>query len=83
MKKINSIERVEAALNFANPDRVPTWGGNLASNLGFDIYSMVMLPPKEWRPGWSEEEKELFPHVKLKVAAPPATAILYVFVNAL
>ncbi len=59
MKIINSYERVEAALNFNNPDKVPTWGG--FGNTG-DIFTLVMLPSKEWRPGWIEEERGLFPH---------------------
>ena len=59
---MNSIERVEAALNFDNPDKVPIWGGDLVSGKG-DVFTQAMLPSKEWRPGWTEEEKGLFPHI--------------------
>ena len=34
---------------------------NLAGGTG-DIFVQIMLPSKEWRPGWREEEKGLFPH---------------------
>ena len=55
---MNSIERVEAALNFESPDKVPTWGlGNIS-----DIFVQIMVPSKDWKPGWDEEEKGLFPH---------------------
>ncbi|MHA1487822.1 MAG: hypothetical protein ACTSSC_11720 [Promethearchaeota archaeon] len=55
---MNSIERVEAALNFDSPDKVPTWGlGNTS-----DIFVQIMVPSKDWKPGWREEEKGLFPH---------------------
>ena len=56
--RMNSIERVEAALNFDSPDKVPTWGlGNTS-----DIFVQIMVPSKDWKPGWNEEEKGLFPH---------------------
>lgn len=55
---MNSIERVEVALNFGCPDKVPTW--SIGSDT--DIFVQIMVPPKKWRPGWSEDESGLFPH---------------------
>ncbi len=58
---MNSFERVEATLNYDSPDRVPIWGGDLASFRG-DTFGLITLPSKDWRPGWTAEEKGLFPH---------------------
>ncbi|MHA1758000.1 MAG: hypothetical protein ACTSVV_14605, partial [Promethearchaeota archaeon] len=60
---MNSIERVEAALNFDSPDKVPVWDttfteGNNISN----VFTLINTPSKNWQPGWREEEKGLFPH---------------------
>jgi len=56
---LNSIERVKAALNFKGPDKVPVW----KFGQGSDVYTLSSLPSKSWRPGHSENEKDLFPHV--------------------
>ncbi len=58
MKEINSVERVEATLNFSGPDRVPVW--NYGANT--DVFSLIMTPSKNWHPGHNEEENGLFPH---------------------
>lgn len=58
MIKLNSFERVEAALNFSGPDRVPVWHFGVNT----DIYSLIMTPSINWRPGHDEEENGLFPH---------------------
>lgn len=58
MGTLNSIERVKAALNFNGPDNVPIWAFRRES----DIYFMTNLPSKNWRPGYNENEKGLFPH---------------------
>ena len=59
MNILNSIERVKAALNFKGPDKVPVW----KFSSGSDVYTLSSLPSKNWRPGHSENEKDLFPHV--------------------
>jgi len=59
VKALNSIERVKAALNFKGPDKVPVW----KFTQGSDIYTFFSLPSKNWRPGHSENEKGLFPHI--------------------
>ena len=55
---MNSKERVEAALHFTGPDRIPTWKIGTAS----DIFVLIPLPSKNWKPGHNEEEIGLFPH---------------------
>ena len=55
---MNSVERVEAALNFSRPDKVPVWKSGYDS----DIFSMVMMPSKDWLPGHRSDEEGLFPH---------------------
>lgn len=54
---MNSCERVKAALTCNKPDKVPVWKAGLG-----DVFSMVMLPPKSWQPGYNKEEEGLFPH---------------------
>ena len=56
---MNSIERVKAALQFRNPDKVPIF--NLVAG---DVYPIVITPSKNWNPGWNEGEEGLFPHVR-------------------
>ncbi|MHA1687941.1 MAG: uroporphyrinogen decarboxylase family protein [Promethearchaeota archaeon] len=58
--KINSRERVKAALNFDQPDKVPIW--RILKNS--DIFSLIKLPSKNWKPGHAEDEKGLFPYVE-------------------
>lgn len=55
---MNSIERVKAALNFTNPDKVPIW----KFSSGSDVYALFSLPSKNWRPGHVKDEIGLFPH---------------------
>ena len=63
---MNSVERVEAALNFDSPDRVPTWNITFSKGQGdlltSDIFALMTIPSKNWKPGWSKEEEGLFPH---------------------
>jgi len=56
---MNSKERVKAALQFKNPDKVPVF--NLAAG---DVFPIVLTHSKNWKPGWNEGEKGLFPHIR-------------------
>jgi len=56
---INSFDRVKAALNFKNPDRVPVWKFQRDS----DVFMMFKTPSQRWQPGHHESEKGLFPHL--------------------
>jgi uroporphyrinogen decarboxylase len=51
------IERVKAALNFENPDKVPVFHG-----LGGDIVISFITCAKGWKPGHKDIERGLFPH---------------------
>ena len=55
---MNSLERVKAAIQFKNPDRIPTF--NLISG---DIYPLLIGHSVNWKPGWNEGEEGLFPHI--------------------
>jgi len=55
---MNSIERVQAALRFQCPDRVPVWKAGLG-----DVLPLPMLPAKSWQPGHAPHERGLFPFV--------------------
>jgi len=62
---MNSIERVEAALNFDSPDKVPTWGlGNTS-----DIFVQIMVPSKDWKPignpDGGKKKKDYFPILEM------------------
>lgn len=56
---MNSIERVKASMRFAQPDRVPVWSANRL--LSGDVFHLLMVPSKSWRPGHVEYEEGLFP----------------------
>jgi len=56
---MNSRERVNAALNFKNPDKVPVF--NLIAG---DVYPFPVTHSKVWNPGWNEGEEGLFPHLR-------------------
>ena len=56
---MNSKERVKAALQFKNPDKVPVF--NLVAG---DLFPIVITHSKNWKPGWNEEEEGLFPHLR-------------------
>ncbi len=55
---MKSVDRVKAALNFSGPDKAPIW----KFSSGSDVYFMVNMPSKHWRPGHYQNEKGLFPH---------------------
>jgi hypothetical protein len=56
---MNSKERVKAALNFKNPDKVPIF--KLVSG---DVYPFPITHSKNWHPGWNKGEENLFPHLR-------------------
>ena len=61
---INSFERVRAALNFSEPDRVPVmnFSDNYLELLVYsDVFPMVLSASKSWMPGHSDNEIGLFP----------------------
>ena len=56
---MNSIERVKAALQFRNPDKVPVF--DLVRG---DVLPLPLSYSKNWKPGWKEGEEKLFPHIR-------------------
>jgi hypothetical protein len=56
---VNSKERVKAALQFAQPDKVPTF--NLVVG---DVYPVFTTHSSNWNPGWNKGEEDLFPHLR-------------------
>jgi uroporphyrinogen decarboxylase len=56
---VNSKERVKAALQFAKPDKVPTF--NLVAG---DVYPVFITHSSNWNPGWNKGEEDLFPHLR-------------------
>ncbi|MFX1345301.1 MAG: uroporphyrinogen decarboxylase family protein [Promethearchaeota archaeon] len=56
---MNAKERVKAAIRFNNPDKVPVF--NLIAG---DVYPLPITYSKNWKPGWNEGEKGLFPHIR-------------------
>jgi len=54
---LNSKERVKAALNFKKPDKIPVF-----NVLKGDIASLLITNAENWKPGWIEREKGLFPY---------------------
>lgn len=56
----NSLERVKAAINFTNPDKVPIWRPFGKS----DVFTLARMPSKQWQPGYGKNEQCLFPHVE-------------------
>ncbi|MFX1452187.1 MAG: uroporphyrinogen decarboxylase family protein [Promethearchaeota archaeon] len=56
---MNSIERVKAALKFEGPDKVPIMNYGKANS---DVWPLVTMPSKNWKPGFAEDEKGLFPY---------------------
>ncbi len=56
---MNSRERIQAALKFTKPDKVPIF--DMVSG---DLMPLPIVHSKKWRPGWNEGEEGLFPHVR-------------------
>ena len=56
---MNSIERVKAAIHFSGPDKVPIINFGKSNT---DVFPLVTMASKDWKPGHAEEEKGLFPH---------------------
>ncbi|MHA2324132.1 MAG: uroporphyrinogen decarboxylase family protein [Promethearchaeota archaeon] len=56
---MNSRERVRAAIQFKNPDKVPVFNFLLG-----DIGPLTLIQSKHWKPGWNDGEEGLFPHVR-------------------
>jgi hypothetical protein len=56
---MNSEKLVKAALHFDSPERVPIFDG-----VRGDICPLLVMPSREWQPGWAEGEEGLFPHVR-------------------
>jgi hypothetical protein len=56
---MNSRERIQAALKFTNPDKVPIF--DMVSG---DLMPLPIVHSKKWKPGWNEGEEGLFPHVR-------------------
>ena len=56
---MNSRERIQAALKFAKPDKVPIF--DIVSG---DLMPLPIIHSKNWKPGWNEGEEGLFPHVR-------------------
>jgi len=54
---MNSKERVESALTFAKPDKIPVY-----NVLKGDIASLLLGTRSTWKPGWLEKEKGFFPY---------------------
>ena len=44
--KMNSIDRVKAALNFSGPDKAPIWKAFGKS----DVFMMARIPSMKWQP---------------------------------
>jgi uroporphyrinogen decarboxylase len=60
--KMNSLERVKAAIYFSGPDKVPIINFGKANS---DVFPLLTLPSKEWNPGHADDEIGLFPHEPL------------------
>jgi uroporphyrinogen decarboxylase len=62
---MKSVERVKAALEFTEPDRIPLIDFTSLSTIFFksDVFPLPAFPSKHWRPGWNEGEEGLFPHL--------------------
>lgn len=56
---MNSRERIQTALKFTKPDKVPIF--DMVSG---DLMPLPIVHSKKWRPGWNEGEEGLFPHVR-------------------
>ncbi|MHA1489019.1 MAG: uroporphyrinogen decarboxylase family protein [Promethearchaeota archaeon] len=56
---MNSVERVKAAIHFSNPDKVPIINYGKANS---DVFPLLTMPSKDWKPGHAEDEKGLFPY---------------------
>jgi len=59
---MNSVERVNAAIYFSGPDKVPVINFGKANS---DVFPLVTLPSKDWKPGHAEDEIGLFPHFSI------------------
>ncbi|MHA1105517.1 MAG: uroporphyrinogen decarboxylase family protein [Promethearchaeota archaeon] len=56
---MNSRERIQAALKFTKPDKVPTF-----DYISGDLMPLPITHSKNWKPGWNIGEEGLFPHVR-------------------
>ena len=68
---MNSLERVKAAIYFSSPDKVPVINFGKANS---DVAPLLTLPSKEWKPGYVEDEKGLFPHGSILEGEKPEWA---------
>lgn len=56
---MSSFERVKAAIHFSNPDKVPIINYSKSNS---DIFPLITLHSKDWKPGHAKDEIGLFPH---------------------
>lgn len=56
---MNSRERIQAALKFTRPDKVPIF-----DYVSGDLMPLPIVHSKKWKPGWNKGEEGLFPHVR-------------------
>ncbi|MHA1670570.1 MAG: uroporphyrinogen decarboxylase family protein [Promethearchaeota archaeon] len=56
---MNSKERIQAALKFTKPDKVPIF--DVVSG---DLMPLPIIHSKNWKPGWNNGEEGLFPHIR-------------------
>ncbi|MFX0043529.1 MAG: uroporphyrinogen decarboxylase family protein [Candidatus Hodarchaeota archaeon] len=57
---MDSLELVKAALKFNKPERVPVF-----KDVTGDICPLLLTVSKKWKPGWGDNEQNLFPHGQL------------------
>ena len=58
---MNSFERVEAALNFDSPDKVPIWKNAYADASESDVFILFNTPSKDCIQGGLKKKKDYSP----------------------